>query len=152
MNSKFNQILLNKKRGYDCVFCDEYYKNGDVFLNKVAAVLAKDIDVLELKSKELTSAEFLTVAKKLRELTANLDALMIIYDRIDIAKLSEADGIILDKNSVDIKSARTLIEDDMILGYCCNNQSEAEIAETDGADYIIAKEKYPNIKIRIFVQ
>ncbi len=62
-------------------------------------------------------------------------AILVIEDRIDIAKLISADGVYLDSESIDINSAKTMLDDNMIIGSDCNIY----------ADYLVANEKHDSI-------
>jgi len=150
MNNKFNKILLTQKNNYMSVNAQNFSSENDL-LNKVADKLNNDVNILEFRGDNLTSANFLSIALKLRELTALFNSLLIIYDRIDIAKLVNADGILLDENTVDISQAKKLTENDYLAGFLCNTQKEADFAQEKNYDFIVSKEQFKNITIKNYI-
>ena len=73
---------------------------------------------------------------QLREITKKHNVNFIINDRVDIAILSEADGVHVGQSDIDAKYVRKLIGKDKILGVSVSNIEEAYKAKEDGADYI----------------
>ena len=150
MNNKFNKILLAQKNIYISINAKDYNSENDL-LNKVAEKLNNGADILEFRGNNLSSSKFLSVALKLRELTALFNSLLIIYDRIDIAKLVKADGILLDKNSIDIFQAKKLIENDYLTGFYCDNKEDALYAQEQHYDFIVSKEQFNEITIKNYI-
>ena len=135
MNNKFNKILLAQRNNYISINTKDYFSENDL-LNKVAEKLNSGVDILELRGDNLSSAKFLSVALKLRELTALFNSLLIIYDRIDIAKLVKADGILADENTITVPYAKKLIENDYLTGFYCNCEEDAILAQEQQCDFI----------------
>ena len=57
---------------------------------KIRSVLEAGIDCIQLREKEISSAEYLMRAKRLREMTEKYGVKLIVDDRMDIALLSGA--------------------------------------------------------------
>jgi thiamine-phosphate pyrophosphorylase len=55
---------------------------------------------------------------------------------VDIALLSDADGVHLGQSDIPIEDARDLLGDDRIIGISVHNAEEAKDAESRGADYV----------------
>ena len=62
--------------------------------------------------------------------------MLIINDRIDIALASNADGIHLGQDDLDLKTARKLLGHSKIIGISANNEIDISNALKDGCDYI----------------
>ena len=148
MNSKFNKILLSQKNKYKRVIADS---TGSDFLDSVASLLKAGADIIELNNGNLTSAQFFEVAMKVRELCAIFSALLVVADRIDIAMMINADGVFLNENSVDIKSAKLLTGNTMLMGSFCESENNIEFLKKSCVDYIVAPELFKNTDIRVFV-
>lgn len=85
-------------------------------------------DNLEKRKKQATA---------LRMLCDQYDALLLINDDLELARLVNADGIHLGENDASISEARKLLGEDTIIGVSCYNQLELAIkAENEGANYI----------------
>ena len=128
MKNKLNKLLLKDKKTYKVCILENTEKENE-FLNETAKILKDSTDVIEFDGTKLNSKDYLSVAKKLRDLCGVFNALLIIKDRIDIAKLSNAEGIALDIHSIPPQEAHKLSEDILLLGYhvqCKNSQNENE--------------------------
>lgn len=122
------------KKGIYLVTDSEILKNRDFFY-EIEEVLKAGVSVIQLREKDCSGKEFLKKALKIRELTKKYDAMFIINDRIDIAMISDADGIHIGQDDIDIISARKLVEN-KIIGVSVSNLEQAREAEKNGADYI----------------
>jgi thiamine-phosphate pyrophosphorylase len=91
-------------------------------------------NVVQLRDKTLARGELLALARRLRGLMT--DALFIINDHVDIALLSEADGVHLGQGDLSIVSARKVAGDKLIIGASASSVEAARSAVNDGADYI----------------
>lgn len=122
------------KKGIYLVTDSEILKNRDFFY-EIEEVLKAGVSVIQLREKDCSGKEFLKKALKIRELTKRYDAMFIINDRIDIAMISDADGIHIGQDDIDIISARKLVGN-KIIGVSVSNLEQAREAEKNGADYI----------------
>lgn len=150
MTTKFNSILLRDKNSY-YILDDSKFINETAFLNNIAEVLNSGVDVLELKFQNLSSKEILSIVKKARELCSYFDALLVIFDRIDIAKLAEADGIVLNSNTISPNEAKKLVEDAMLIGFeCFSIENTVELSDKN-IDFIISNLPNLDCKKKYFV-
>lgn len=98
-------------------------------------------DAVQLRHKMLARGELLALARRLRELMT--DALFIVNDHVDIALLSEADGVHLGPDDVSVASARKVAGDRLIIGASASTIEAARSAASDGADYIGSGATFP---------
>lgn len=103
---------------------------------KIQAALDAGIDYIQLREKQISSAEYLLRAKRLREMTEKYETRFIINDRLDIALLSGADGVHLGQSDVPVKDARICLGKDKIIGATAKTVEQAKKAVEDGADYL----------------
>lgn len=106
------------------------------FYRSIEASLKAGIKVIQLREKDCLGNEFLEKAYKLRELTKQYNALLIINDRVDIALLADADGVHVGQKDIPADEVRRLIGKDKILGVSARNIEQAQRAKDAGADYI----------------
>ena len=102
----------------------------------VAAAIAGGATVIQLREKDVSSAEFLATALAVKELTASAGIPMIINDRIDIALACGADGVHIGQDDMPVATARKLIGAHLILGVSARTVEQAIRAEREGADYL----------------
>lgn len=103
---------------------------------KIRESLEAGIDYIQLREKNISSAEYLRRARRLREMVQGFDTKLIINDRVDIALLSGADGVHLGQEDVPIKDARKLLGSGKIIGATAKTVGQAQQAVAEGADYL----------------
>jgi thiamine-phosphate pyrophosphorylase len=92
--------------------------------------------ILQLRLKDLSSRDFLATARAIVALCRDHGALMIVNDRVDIAKLSGADGVHVGQDDLPLAETRAIMGASAIVGVSTHNVQQARAAETGGADYI----------------
>lgn len=102
----------------------------------VDAALDGGVDAVQLREKDLDARTRYHVGERLRELTTEADAALIVNDRIDLAAAVDADGVHLGQSDLPVEVARKQLGDDAIVGCSTSTVREAEIAEAAGADYL----------------
>ena len=102
----------------------------------IETVLAAGVDYIQLREKDISSAEYLRRAKRLRQMTVNCNTKLIINDRLDIALLSGADGVHLGQSDIPVKDARTYLGTGKIIGATAKTVEQARQAMADGANYL----------------
>lgn len=93
-------------------------------------------DVVQLRMKAEDGKVMLEQAKIIKELADEYAKYFIINDRVDVAMLSDADGVHLGQSDIPVAEARRLLGDDKIIGVSVHNVGEAVTAMNDGADYL----------------
>jgi thiamine-phosphate pyrophosphorylase len=101
-----------------------------------AAALRGGADVLQLRHKLLARGDLLLLARRLRELTRATGALFIVNDHLDLALLSDADGVHLGPDDLSVVAARRVAGDRLLIGASASFPSSAVDAIESGADYI----------------
>lgn len=109
---------------------------GATLYDQVEAALEGGLNGVQLREKDLSAAERLPLAMKLRKLTSRFGAKLLINDRIDLALAVKADGVHLGGHSLPAKVARTLLGPDMLIGVSTHSLDEIAAAEEGGADFV----------------
>lgn len=91
---------------------------------------------VQLREKDLPAAELFPLAVRLRQLTREFSAMLIINDRIDVALACEADGVHLGEHSLPTAEARKLLGPDRLLGVSTHSFDAIRLATRQGADYL----------------
>jgi thiamine-phosphate diphosphorylase len=92
--------------------------------------------IIQYRDKDAHSARRLAIARRIRAVTRKYGTLFVVNDQIDIAMLSEADGVHLGQKDIAINDARSLLPPGMIIGVSCSSLEQAREAERQGADYL----------------
>ena len=93
-------------------------------------------DVIQLRHKGLARGKLLDLAKRIREVTRVGNVLFVVNDHVDIALLSEADGVHLGPDDLTIASGRRVAGDRLLIGASASSPEAALAAIADGADYL----------------
>ncbi len=93
------------------------------------------VEIVQLRAKELSGKELLRVACSLREITFKYKVIFIVNDRPDVALASQADGVHLGQDDLEIAYVRKLMGN-KIIGISTHTLEEARGAQEKGADYI----------------
>ena len=103
-------------------------------LEIAAAAVRGGADVVQLRHKALARGDLLALARELRKVIR--PALFIVNDHVDIALLSEADGVHLGPDDLSIDSARRVAGDRLLIGASASTAHAARKAVEEGADYV----------------
>jgi thiamine-phosphate pyrophosphorylase len=87
-------------------------------------VLQGGAKIVQLRDKESTDRQLLEKAKHFRKKTSDAGALFMINDRVDIALLTDADGIHLGQKDLPSEEVVKLVPD-MLIGISCNSELQA---------------------------
>jgi thiamine-phosphate pyrophosphorylase len=91
-------------------------------------------DVVQLRHKSMPRGELLELAKRLR--FALRGVLFVVNDHVDIALLSDADGVHLGPDDISVASARRVAGQRLLIGASASTPERAREAVAAGADYL----------------
>jgi thiamine-phosphate pyrophosphorylase len=92
--------------------------------------------IMQLRLKDASSRDFLAAARAIAGLCHDRQAMLIVNDRADIAKLADAAGVHVGQQDLPLKAARQIVGIGKIVGVSTHTIEQACAAEHDGADYI----------------
>lgn len=96
----------------------------------------KGVKMLQLREKYLSDRELLAVAREISAITKGTATNFIVNDRVDIAQLSDADGVHLGQDDLSITEARKILGNDKIIGLSTHSIQQAKDALSQNPDYI----------------
>ncbi|MDW5563852.1 MAG: thiamine phosphate synthase [Methanomassiliicoccus sp.] len=117
------------------VVTDRGLSLGRGHLEVARQAVAGGADVIQLRDKNLTSAELYHLAVQMGKEVQGAGRLFVINDRLDIALAAGADGVHLGQDDLPAIVARA-IAPHLTIGVSVSSVDEAVKAERDGADYI----------------
>lgn len=115
----------------------------DAFLSRVEAALRGGVTLLQMREKNRTARELLSLAEKLHTLAKSYGVPLIIDDRLDIAMAVDAEGVHLGQSDLPVYMARSLWGSDKIIGATAKTVPQALEAYRQGADYLGVGAIYP---------
>jgi len=105
-------------------------------LEIIEEILIAGARIIQHRFKKGADKDHLQEAIQIKNLCKRYNSLFIVNDRIDIALASNADGIHLGQDDLDLKIARKLLGYSKIIGISANNEIDISNALEAGCDYI----------------
>ena len=102
-------------------------------LELLRLVVGSGISFVQLRDKERVDY---AKAKEMRELCRLHDVLFIVNDRVDLALVTDADGVHLGQSDFPIGEARKLLGKYKIIGGTASNLEQLQQVIAAGADYV----------------
>ncbi|MBV8360826.1 MAG: thiamine phosphate synthase [Deltaproteobacteria bacterium] len=99
-------------------------------------LLEAGVKIMQLRLKDAGSRDFLVAARAISRLCHEHQAMLIVNDRADIAKLADAAGVHVGQEDLPLAAARQIIGAGKVVGVSTHTIEQARAAEQDGADYI----------------
>ncbi len=93
------------------------------------------IDLVQLRENTACDRDFLKDAKIIKQLCQK-QVIFLINNRLDIAQITDADGLHLGQSDLPLGTARRILGENKIIGVSCHTLTQALRAEAKGADYI----------------
>ena len=90
--------------------------------------------MVQLRHKTMPRGELLQLARRLRALLS--DVLVVVTDYVDLALLSDADGVHLGPDDLSVAAAREVAGDRLLIGASASSAERAREAVAAGADYL----------------
>lgn len=106
------------------------------FLYRVELALKGGVTLLQLREKDKTTREYITLAEKVHNLTQMYNVPLIIDDRVDVALAVNAEGVHVGQSDMPVSLARKLMGENKILGATTKTVEQAKEAFEQGADYL----------------
>jgi len=115
---------------------EEKLSAGRNTIEIVKEAAAGGVDVIQLREKNLSLREKFQLGKKIKKICKRNKITFIVNDRVDLALALKADGVHLGQSDLPLRSARSILGPDKIIGLSAWRNQEISAAEADGADYL----------------
>lgn len=123
----------------------ELLPNDETLLDSVQKALEGGMRILQYRDKSSDTTRRLRQAKALVALCHQHNAVLLINDDVELAKLSGADGVHLGQGDGSPSQARAALGAQAIIGVTCHDQLElAQEAAAQGADYVAVGAFFPS--------
>ncbi len=103
---------------------------------RLEAALAGGVDIVELLEGELSDAQILEAAARLRPACERHGALLMLNNRPQLVAQAGADGVHIDRAGIDIAQARATLGPEKLLGASAHTPDEIVAAQLLPVDYI----------------
>ena len=132
------------------VVTDRHQTNGRPLIPLLQRVLTAVTPAIQLRERDLSAKELVTLAREVQAVTAPRRAKLLINDRIDVALALEGVGVHLRSNSLPVTVARQRLGTQRLLGVSVHSVEGAVQGESQGADYIVLGPIYETLSKQLF--
>ncbi|MDX8384178.1 MAG: thiamine phosphate synthase [Ghiorsea sp.] len=125
------------------------FASHQAMIGVLELALQGGVDTILLREKSLDSAKLLALASKVRILTHQYDAKLLIHSQADIAQAVAADGVHVDASSIaEITTMKHWLNANnsdpiKLVSASCHNAQELEQAQSLGADFAFLSPVFP---------
>jgi thiamine-phosphate pyrophosphorylase len=102
----------------------------------IRSALAAGTGIIQVREKQMPDRELLEYARRVRGITREFGAMLIMNDRPDLAVLADADGVHVGQDELTVRDARQIVGPDRLVGVSTHSIEQARQAVLDGADYL----------------
>ena len=102
----------------------------------VSEAVSGGVTIVQLREKDASTGEFVSLARRLMNLLKPLGIPLIINDRVDVALAADADGVHIGQSDMTYEDARRLLGPDKIIGLSVESFDDIEAANALDVDYI----------------
>ncbi len=113
------------------------------FLYRVEQALQGGATLLQLREKDKSTREYMSLAEKVHNISKRYNVPLIIDDRVDVALAIDAEGVHVGQSDMPVSLARKLMGSDKIVGATTKTVPQALEAYEQGADYLGVGAIYP---------
>tara|TARA_Y100000590_G_scaffold457155_1_gene609184 strand:+ start:29387 stop:30058 length:672 start_codon:yes stop_codon:yes gene_type:complete len=100
-------------------------------------------NVIQWRDKKRPIKDQLNECKSIKNICSDFNAIFLINDYPELAKLCEADGVHLGQKDMSIQEARKILNSNQLIGTSNATLSEAITSVKNGADYIAVGAIFP---------
>lgn len=115
---------------------DRSLSRGRTLAQIITAAAAGGVTMVQLREKDITTSEFITLAQCVKECLKPLNIPLIINDRVDVALAVDADGVHIGQSDMPYNIARKLLGRDKIIGLSVENIDDLLAANDLDVDYV----------------
>ena len=135
----FSQKLrceIGKKMNGIYVIVDPAATNGRSVHEVVKSALSGGVSIVQYRDKQNDRSVFLEQSYMIKELCENHEALFVVNDAVDVARLTAADFLHVGQSDLPVYEARKLLSNNQGIGRSNDGMTESAQSRDEGADYL----------------
>ena len=125
------------------VIIDPGFTGGRDPIQIARGALRGGAKMLQLRDKLREKGHALALAREMRELCSEYDALLIVNDHADLAAVVGSDGLHVGQGDLPISEARRILRPEQIIGRSNHLLKEVVDSQAQGADHVAVGSIYP---------
>lgn len=108
----------------------------NVFFQRLDLACQAGVDLVQLREKNLESRDYFQLAQRVKTITDRYAVPLVIDDRLDIAEAVEAAGVHVGQSDLPVAVVRQILGPGKLIGVTAKTVAQADLAVTEGADYL----------------
>jgi thiamine-phosphate pyrophosphorylase len=120
-----------------CLVTDRTQTRGRDLTAVVGDCLAAGLPAVQVREKDLGAGDLAFLCRRIRALTLDREALLIVNDRVDVALAVGADAVQRTSTSLPVEDIRAIADKRLRIGVSVHSKEEAVEAELKRADWIV---------------
>src|SRR5213076_3243959 len=129
---------------------DRTQTRGRELVSVVGDSLAAGLPAVHVREKDLGAAELAFLCRRIRGLTRDTRALLVVNDRVDVALAVGADGVQRTSTSLTVEDIRAVADKRLRIGASVHSFPDALQAELEGADWLVFGPVYDTPSKRMY--
>ena len=125
------------------VILDPQFCRGCTEVEAAQAIIRGGARIIQWRDKTRDKGQQLPIVREVNRLCAEADVLFIVNDHLDLALISDADGLHLGQKDLPLTQVKPFLSEDKVVGVSTATLEEALKAHEEGADYIAVGSIYP---------
>jgi len=105
-------------------------------LDLARAFLDGGARLIQIRAKHLSSGAFLSLADDIVRLARDCDARIVVNDRVDVARMSDAAGVHVGQDDMPPAEARALLGPDAMIGFSTHSPAQLAAAVREPVTYV----------------
>ena len=129
---------------------DRAQTRGRELVRLVGACLAAGLPAVQVREKDLGAADLAFLCRRIRSITVDTRALLVVNDRVDVALAVGADAVQRTSTSLRIEDIRAIADKRLRVGASVHSLPDALEAEVEGADWLVFGPVYDTPSKRMY--
>ena len=127
---------IRKKINGIYVIVDPAATDGRSVHEVVKSALSGGVSIVQYRDKQNDRSVFLEQSYMIKELCENHEALFVVNDAVDVARLTAADFLHVGQSDLPVYEARKLLSNNQGIGRSNDGMTESAQSRDEGADYL----------------
>ncbi len=126
-------MFLNAKRVLLCITSS---RKDVSYKQQVELACLGGADIIQFRDNSLSDRDFLATAFELKDICKKYNVLFTVNNRVDIARIVDADGVHVGQKDIPVKYARKILGNSKIIGLSASTLEQAKEALSEDINYL----------------
>ncbi len=120
-----------------CLITDTALCNGRELIDVIMAAVSGGVSIVQLREKNMQTRDFIELSREIKKNLLSFEVPLVINDRLDVMLASQASGVHVGKEDIQVEDIRQLLGDACIVGKTVESLEELKAASKEDVDYLL---------------